>query len=35
MKSEHLLWLGAGVVIGWLVIPMVLSMVGKKGTPIG
>jgi hypothetical protein len=30
MKAEHLLWLGAGVVIGWLVVPMVLSMIGQK-----
>ena len=30
MKAEHFLWIGAGIVIGWLVVPMVLAMVGQK-----
>lgn len=32
MRSEHVLWLAIGVAVGYLVVPMVLSLVGgKKG----
>lgn len=30
MKSEHLLAFGAGVVVGWLVLPMVLNLFSKR-----
>lgn len=30
MKSEHLLAFGVGVVVGWLVLPMVLNMFTKR-----
>ena len=32
MKTENMLWLGAGVVLGWLVIPMVLGMFSKHAS---
>ena len=28
--ADHLLWLAGGILLGWLVIPMVLGMLGKK-----
>jgi len=34
MKSEHLLAFGAGLIVGWLIIPMLMGMVqggGKLG----
>lgn len=31
-SGQHLLFLGIGVVLGWLVLPMLLNMfMGKKG----
>jgi hypothetical protein len=30
MSGEKLLYLGIGVVLGWLVLPMVLGMFGHK-----
>ena len=32
MKGEHLIAVGIGIVIGWLVLPMVLNMFLKKGS---
>lgn len=31
MNKEAILWLGVGVLVGWLVVPMVLGMFGTKG----
>ena len=31
MSGEKWLWLGIGVVVGWLVVPMVLGMFHKAG----
>lgn len=30
MDGEKLLWLGIGIALGWLVIPMILGMFVKK-----
>ncbi len=30
MKSEHLLYIGIGVILGWLVVPMIMGMIGSK-----
>lgn len=30
MDSKHYLCLGAGILIGWLVVPMVLGVFAKK-----
>lgn len=29
-SADHLLWLAAGIALGWLVIPMLLGMLSKK-----
>jgi hypothetical protein len=30
MSGEHILCLGVGILLGWLVVPLVLSMFVKK-----
>ena len=30
MKGEHLVAFGLGLLVGWLVLPMILGMLGQK-----
>lgn len=32
MKGDHLVAVGIGILIGWLVLPMVLNLFMKKGS---
>lgn len=29
-SMDHLLWLAGGILLGWLVIPMVLGVISKR-----